>query len=183
MRRWRKRSGSTSLPRCTRVRRSGPDETARSGSHRLISSVAGLVATPGNGTVYTATKWGLRGLGLSLRQELDGTGIGVSTVFPGPIRGAGTSARTGVACRGVPVRAPRRMSPAPWSGRSSGIGPKWSSRPAAYGSALRSAASRRYSSAESLAWRASLRYVRRCLPRRAEATGPSRRLTLEIEIG
>lgn len=63
----------------------------------FMSSVAGLVATPGNGPVYTASKWGLRGLGLALRQELYGTGVGVSTVFPGPIRGAGMFARTGAA--------------------------------------------------------------------------------------
>lgn len=62
----------------------------------FISSGAGLVATPGNGTVYTATKWGLRGLGLALRQELRGTGVGVSTVFPGPVRDAGMLADTGV---------------------------------------------------------------------------------------
>jgi short-subunit dehydrogenase len=62
----------------------------------LISSVAGLVVTPGNGSVYTATKWGLRGLGLAVRQELYGTGVGVSTIFPGPIRDAGMFARSGV---------------------------------------------------------------------------------------
>lgn len=62
----------------------------------FISSGAGLVATPGNGTVYTATKWGLRGLGLALRQELRGSGVGVSTVFPGPVRDAGMLADTGV---------------------------------------------------------------------------------------
>jgi short-subunit dehydrogenase len=62
----------------------------------FISSVAGLVATPGNGPVYTATKWGLRGLGLALGQELHGTGVRVSTVFPGPIRDAGMFARTNV---------------------------------------------------------------------------------------
>jgi short-subunit dehydrogenase len=62
----------------------------------FISSVAGLVATPGNGPVYTATKWGLRGLGLALGQELHGTGVGVSTIFPGPIRDAGMFARTKV---------------------------------------------------------------------------------------
>jgi short-subunit dehydrogenase len=62
----------------------------------FISSGAGLIATPGNGTVYTATKWGLRGLGLALRQELHGTGVGVSTIFPGPIRDAGMLADTGV---------------------------------------------------------------------------------------
>jgi short-subunit dehydrogenase len=63
----------------------------------FIASVAGLVATPINSSVYTATKWGLRGLGLVLRQELHGTGIGVSTVFPGGVRDTGMSAPSGVA--------------------------------------------------------------------------------------
>jgi len=63
----------------------------------FIGSVAGLVATPINSSIYTATKWGLRGLGLALRQELHGTGIGVSTVFPAGVRDAGMFARTGVA--------------------------------------------------------------------------------------
>lgn len=62
----------------------------------FISSGAGLIATPGNGTMYTATKWGLRGLGLALRQELRGSGVGVSIVFPGPVRDAGMLADTGV---------------------------------------------------------------------------------------
>lgn len=77
----------------------------------LISSGAGLVATPGNGTVYTATKWGLRGLGLALRQELHGTGIGVSTIFPGPIRDAGMLAETGVALpRGFGTSTPEDVA-------------------------------------------------------------------------
>jgi short-subunit dehydrogenase len=33
----------------------------------FIASMAGKVATLGNGPLYTATKWGLRGLGLALR--------------------------------------------------------------------------------------------------------------------
>jgi short-subunit dehydrogenase len=74
-----------------------PMKQRRQGQIVFISSVAGLVATSGNGTVYTATKWGLRGLGLALRQELHGTGVGVSTVFPGPIRDVGMFARSGVA--------------------------------------------------------------------------------------
>jgi short-subunit dehydrogenase len=77
----------------------------------FISSVAGLVATPGNGALYTATKWGLRGLGLALRQELHGSGIGVSTVFPGPIRDAGMAARTGVATpRGIGTSSPQDVA-------------------------------------------------------------------------
>lgn len=79
----------------------------------LISSGAGLVATPGNGTVYTATKWGLRGLGLALRQELHGTGIGVSTIFPGPIRDAGMLADTGVTLpRGFGTSSPEDVAKA-----------------------------------------------------------------------
>lgn len=73
----------------------------------FISSGAGLIATPGNGAVYTATKWGLRGLGLALRQELHGTGVGVSTIFPGPIRDAGMLADTGAALpRGFGTSSP-----------------------------------------------------------------------------
>ena len=77
----------------------------------FISSGAGLIATPGNGAVYTATKWGLRGLGLALRQELHGTGIGVSTIFPGPIRDAGMLADTGVALpRGFGTSSPEDVA-------------------------------------------------------------------------
>jgi short-subunit dehydrogenase len=77
----------------------------------FMSSGAGLIATPGNGTVYTATKWGLRGLGLALRQELHGTGVGVSTIFPGPIRDAGMLADTGVALpRGFGTSSPEDVA-------------------------------------------------------------------------
>jgi short-subunit dehydrogenase len=77
----------------------------------LIASVAAIVATPFNGSVYTATKWGLRGLGLALRQELHGTGVGVSTIFPGPIREAGMFARTGVALpKGTGTSSPQDVA-------------------------------------------------------------------------
>jgi short-subunit dehydrogenase len=74
----------------------GPMIERSSGHLVFISSVAGLVATSGNGPLYTTTKWGLRGLGLALRQELHGTGVSASTIFPGPIRDAGMFADTGV---------------------------------------------------------------------------------------
>ncbi len=77
----------------------------------FISSGAGLIVTPGNGTVYTATKWGLRGLGLALRQELHGTGVGVSTIFPGPVRDAGMLADTGVSLpRGFATSSPQDVA-------------------------------------------------------------------------
>jgi short-subunit dehydrogenase len=62
----------------------------------FMSSMAGKMATVGNGAIYAATKWGLRGLALSLREELRASGVGVSAVFPGPIRDAGMFAATGV---------------------------------------------------------------------------------------
>src|SRR5262249_43116758 len=62
----------------------------------LMSSMAGKMATEGNGSLYAATKWGLRGLGLSLRNELRGTGVGVWTMFPGPISEVGMFAGAGV---------------------------------------------------------------------------------------
>jgi len=74
-----------------------PQMKQRGAGHIVfIGSVAGLVATPINSSVYTSTKWGLRGLALVLRQELHGTGIGVSTVFPAGVRDAGMFARTGI---------------------------------------------------------------------------------------
>lgn len=77
----------------------------------FISSGAGLVATPGNGAVYTATKWGLRGLGLALQQELYGTGVCVSTIFPGPIRDAGMLSDTGVSLpRGFGTSSPEDVA-------------------------------------------------------------------------
>jgi len=57
------------------------------GHGRIVqnSSVLGLVAMGFRGA-YTATKFALEGYSDTLRIELDGTGIFVSTIEPGPIR-------------------------------------------------------------------------------------------------
>jgi short-subunit dehydrogenase len=47
-------------------------------------------------SVYNATKFGLRGFGLALGQELRGTGVGVSVINPTFVREAGMWAETGV---------------------------------------------------------------------------------------
>ena len=60
----------------------------RSGQIVLISSLAGKVATAGS-SLYSATKFGLRGFGSGLRADLVGTGVGVSVIFPGFVRDAG----------------------------------------------------------------------------------------------
>jgi short-subunit dehydrogenase len=61
----------------------------------LISSIAGKMPAP-ESSVYCATKFGLRGFGYSLNVELRGTGVGVTTVFPGFVREAGLFAKSGV---------------------------------------------------------------------------------------
>jgi short-subunit dehydrogenase len=64
-----------------------------SGQLVFISSLSGKAASPGAG-IYCATKFGMRGFALSLREDLIGTGVGVSLVYPGFIRGAGMFAES-----------------------------------------------------------------------------------------
>jgi short-subunit dehydrogenase len=59
-----------------------------SGHLVFVSSLSGKAASPG-GSVYSATKFGLRGFALGLRQDLRPHGVGVSIVAPGFVRGAG----------------------------------------------------------------------------------------------
>ena len=66
-----------------------------SGHLVFVSSTAGKVASPGS-AVYSATKFGMRGFAFGLREDLYGTGVGVTTVFPGFIREAGMFHDSGV---------------------------------------------------------------------------------------
>jgi uncharacterized protein len=65
----------------------------------FISSLSGKAGTAGS-SIYSATKFGLRGFGQGLRGDLHGTGVGVSVVFPGFIRDAGMFAESGVGLPG-----------------------------------------------------------------------------------
>jgi short-subunit dehydrogenase len=60
----------------------------RSGHIVFMSSLAGKVGPP-RGSVYSATKFGLRGFAQSLREDLRPSGVGVSAIFPGFVRDAG----------------------------------------------------------------------------------------------
>lgn len=60
----------------------------------FISSLSGKTGSAGS-SVYSATKFGLRGFGQGLRGDLHGTGVGVSVVFPGFVRDAGMFADSG----------------------------------------------------------------------------------------
>lgn len=74
----------------------GPAMVGRERGHIVfVSSLAGKVASPG-GSVYSATKFGLRGFAQSLRQDFGRHGVGVSTVFPGFVRDAGMFAEAEV---------------------------------------------------------------------------------------
>lgn len=64
-----------------------------------ISSAFGLVA-PAEQTAYSASKFAVRGFTQSLRQELHGTGIGMTCVHPGGVRTQiAANARAGVNTR------------------------------------------------------------------------------------
>ncbi len=54
----------------------------------FVSSLAGKAASPAS-SMYSATKFGLRGFALALRQDLARDNIGVSVIAPGFIRDAG----------------------------------------------------------------------------------------------
>ena len=68
---------------------------SRGGGHLLyISSMAGKVASPLS-SLYSASKYGLRGFAQCLRLELHDDHIGVSCIFPGIIRDAGMFVNSG----------------------------------------------------------------------------------------
>jgi short-subunit dehydrogenase len=78
----------------------------------FISSISGKVVSPG-ASIYSATKFGLRAFGQGLRQDLRGTGVGVTTVFPGFISDAGMWADAGMKTpRGVATRSPEQVAAA-----------------------------------------------------------------------
>ncbi|MDW5597135.1 SDR family NAD(P)-dependent oxidoreductase [Conexibacter stalactiti] len=84
---------------------------ARGRGHLVfISSLSGKSAQPG-GSLYSATKFGMRGFALGLREDLRDRGVGVSTVFPGFIRDAGMFAEAGVELpKGVATRSPEDVA-------------------------------------------------------------------------
>ena len=76
----------------------------------LVSSLSGKIASAGS-SVYSATKFGLRGFAGGLREDLHGSGVGVTVVFPGFIAGAGMFAETGVELpRWVGARSPEDVA-------------------------------------------------------------------------
>ena len=59
-------------------------ELVRNKGHLLLtSSVAGRIAAPGS--LYSATKWAVTGMTESIRQQLVGTGVRVTSIEPGRV--------------------------------------------------------------------------------------------------
>jgi NADP-dependent 3-hydroxy acid dehydrogenase YdfG len=65
------------------IRAAMPALTESRGHLLLTGSVAGRRALPGS--LYSATKWAVTGMGESARQELDGTGVRVTLIEPGMV--------------------------------------------------------------------------------------------------
>jgi len=78
----------------------------------FVGSLSGRAPSAG-ASVYCATKFGLRGLALSLRAELASSGVGVTLVEPGFIREAGMYGDTDISLpRGVGTRTPDEVAEA-----------------------------------------------------------------------
>lgn len=83
-----------------------------SGHLVFISSLQSKAALP-RSSLYSASKFGLRGFALSLRQDLADTGVGVSVVLPGFVRDAGMFADSGAkAPLGLGTVSPRQVGEA-----------------------------------------------------------------------
>jgi short-subunit dehydrogenase len=81
-----------------------------SGQMVFISSLAGKAASPAS-AIYSATKFGLRGFALGIREDLRPHGVGVSVVLPGFIRDAGMFAEANISLpRGVGTRTPEQVA-------------------------------------------------------------------------
>lgn len=86
--------------------------TGAAGHVVMIGSLSGLAPSPGT-NMYNATKFGLRGFTLSVRQDLHDTPIGMSIVEPGFIRDAGMFHEGGIDLPpGVRTSAPDEVAKA-----------------------------------------------------------------------
>jgi uncharacterized protein len=84
----------------------------RRGHLVYISSLSGKAASM-RSTVYSAAKFGLRGFASGLREDLHGSGVGVTVVFPGFISEAGMFADARVELpRFVGTRTPEQVAAA-----------------------------------------------------------------------
>ena len=87
----------------------------KSGHMVFMSSIAGKIPSGGE-TIYNATKFGIRGFALALREELWGTGVGVSVITPTFVSEAGMWAVTGLKPNPIAGEvSPAQVADAVWS--------------------------------------------------------------------
>ena len=83
-----------------------------SGHFVYISSLSGKVSSVAT-SIYSATKFGLRGFAHGVRCDLYGTGIGCSVISPGFVRDAGMFVKSGVSLpRGMGTVTPDQVAKA-----------------------------------------------------------------------
>ena len=88
-----------------------PRMAERGSGHLVFISSISAKAVAGGGAVYSATKAGVRAFALGIRDDLHGTGVGVTTVFPGFISDAGMWAEAGLELPGyVGTRTPEQVA-------------------------------------------------------------------------
>jgi NADP-dependent 3-hydroxy acid dehydrogenase YdfG len=80
---WREMVLTNVLGAAYTVRATLPALKQSTGHILLTGSVAGRRAIPGS--LYSSTKWAITGMGESLRQDVDGTGIRVTVIEPGMV--------------------------------------------------------------------------------------------------
>ncbi len=85
----------------------------RGGGHLVFTaSLAGIVTAP-RSAMYNATKFGLRGFAGAVRQDLEGSPVGISLVSPGFIRDAGMFVDSGAETPpGVGTSTPQEVAAA-----------------------------------------------------------------------
>lgn len=91
----------------------GEAMAARGRGHMVfVASLSGKLGAPGS-SVYSATKFGLRGFAQGLREDLRPRGVGVGVVTPGFIRDAGMMHDSGAKLpRGVGTSSPQEVAAA-----------------------------------------------------------------------
>jgi NADP-dependent 3-hydroxy acid dehydrogenase YdfG len=80
---WREMVLTNVLGAAYTIRATLPALKQSTGHILLTGSVAGRRAIPGS--LYSSTKWAITGMGESLRQDVDGTGVRVTVIEPGMV--------------------------------------------------------------------------------------------------
>lgn len=90
----------------------GEQMVARGSGHLVFMSSLSGKAASARTALYNATKFGIRGFALAFREDMRPHGVGVSAVYPGPVRGAGMIADSAVTLPRITTRTPQDVAAA-----------------------------------------------------------------------